>query len=1653
MTILNPTTESGDDLTPAYLISLIDRLLQNPPRVWNEEFQSNLNFAVRARYEKLGRPPPSEVMSTMQLAELTGPSNDLVRLVQRTGERATSSLESCKDMLASAETRHINYTQVASVLLFMAITQNGEAYNPAIFVQALKEHRAGRRLDWQDVVHSFDRESLVISKDQFLAIYHALLPLAQEYENFDIQLLWGGQWIQIDTQLSFVVAFLSCTADELNADQIPRLRKAFVLEDFDDASEATQEYAARAVRHPLVSLDATAALFKMIFQNHDTYKHAIGLGIPEAVINPHTPYFVVASASVPQPWGSVQDQAFDQLFHPFLRRVLAGYNFVFHGLWKRDKQWLVERLIKYYTLEPPVISDIYAHAQEHGWLPVLTSIPAEFGLDLACYAHGHGEFDIEGWLQDALNANGAHFPTALASFLKEKADEDSHTQKNPHAPITTTPLMVDTVYTLLSWLSGVLPEDILISLNRIAIASYPRLINYGEGFDSIIKEDSKNGNAISPEADAAMQDHFKGLYNRETDVKSMIEALQQYKSSEDPREQELFACMIQGLFDEYSCFGEYPPDALATTAVLFGSIINFDLLSTIALQAGLSMVLEALQTATSREDKMFKFGLQALIHFQNKLTEWPSFCEKLLAIPDLHGTEVCRTAEEIVRSRMGVDLNGVAPNGITNGVIEEIASDASAPFTSLNVDPPLRPDIYEEPDEEIQDRVIFAVNNLSERNVDDKFRDIQEAVTEQYHHWFALHLVEDRAKSQPNYHELFLKLLRLFDSNWLWKEVIRETVVTCVRLLNADATLNNSNDRNQLKNLGSWLGRLTLGRDKPIRHANIAFVELLVEAYKSKRLLVVIPFVCRVLKAVANSKTFAPPNPWTEEILKILLEFYHHVEMKIQLKFEVEVLCKDIGADIKKIEPSVIIRESDLDPYNGDFPASIPDGLEGFNDLTLNGFARQNARLGDRFSPAAIISSLPDIGNRLYYPPNQPHQNAITVEQTRTAFQQAADLAIREIIFPVVERSVTIAGISASNLVMKDFATEADEEKFRNAAHSMVKSLAGSLALVTCREPLRMSMTNNIRALGRNIPGELPEGVILMFVNDNIDVVCKVVEEAAERQSVAVIDDAIQEGLQARSAHRSQASDEPFQWPQVHRFANMMPEPYKPSAGSGLTAQQLAIYENFGPTRAGTTHIGGQDARAQLPDFEGGAANLPTPSGDPAIPRQALQPSRGPGDMPEGRMNGFSGHSLEDLLQDLFDAAKAAPEDSENELQADSPVREAFTRLVHTLRYTTPYAGIDRAFSMLTITIFQYLWSNRMERPLEVEVAASLLEQLSLMFPATAPVLWQELNRLDDETLLANPKVTISLLSRRLLDRSKMDRVIANAIAQREPRSIGFFAELLDSIVDNEIPFALRTEFAGSIAALSLVALQEPSNEHARALLARLQGTPSGSALTPPASSKDQFEHIFQEWTALTQTGDNENTSVGFVQQLFKNSILQDPETTTHFFRICVAQSTSIFEFEEERFGSLIAAYLSIDAFARLLAMLVIHQGESGGAVKPTKGAYLDQLLCIMTMLQHQHFKERGEHSQPKIFFRLYSQLLFHFHDNVEKLGDAYDNILIVIAQFFKALQPRLLPMFSFTWLSLVSHRYFVTPILRNGQSQVVSIAQAHVMCVSANQL
>lgn len=73
---------------------------------------------------------------------------------------------------------------------------------------------------------------------------------------------------------------------------------------------------------------------------------------------------------------------------------------------------------------------------------------------------------------------------------------------------------------------------------------------------------------------------------------------------------------------------------------------------------------------------------------------------------------------------------------------------------------------------------------------------------------------------------------------------------------------------------------------------------------------------------------------------------------------------------------------------------------------------------------------------------------------------KAVEESIEEILKPVVDRSVTIALITTKELVLKDFAYDNNPNRISEASEQIIQSLAGSLALVTCREPLRLQMNN-----------------------------------------------------------------------------------------------------------------------------------------------------------------------------------------------------------------------------------------------------------------------------------------------------------------------------------------------------------------------------------------------------------------------------------------------------------------------------------------------------------------------------------------------------------------------------------------------------------------
>ena len=1640
--IADPRLREGvDEPSSGVLASIIDHLAQYPPRDWTADNVNQLRIAIRQRYQSVNLLVPAEVNAAMLLFDLLEQNNSLVKTIQRQGSRATERLERCKHILEGVEIQDIGYQQTANVLLFMAIAGDDPPYNLNNFITALREHRGGQRLDWQDVIGAFDREGVKISRTQFKRLYDALLPLAQEYETFDIQQLWGGDWHHAEAQLAFVSAFLSFSSEELDATSIPRLRPAFSTDDFNDAPSDVQAYAASAIRHPLVSLDATRALFNMVFRSSDTYSHAQQFGVIENVINAKMDLFVASVSAVPKPWGALQDQAIKQLIPPFFTKAVPGYSFVFHILWKRDKLWLAARLKQFYHNNTASVGLIFEHAAEHGWLDHLISLNNELSLDLATLGHGRGMFNLEQWLEELTQSMpGTQLLVALAKFLKSRADDDALSSREP-IETGPAPLSIKTVHTLLTFLGDAgLPEDDLIPLQRACIHAYPRLINYGEGFDAIIDTNSEHGLALAIAADAQMQDYYKKMYGNEVQVREVLTDLEKYKNSQDANEQELFACIIYSLFDEYNCFSEYPMEALAITAVLFGGIINCNLLSRIALKAALAMVLEAVRDY-SAANSMFKFGLQALLHFKDRLSEWRLFSERLLQIAAVRETEVGEVASRVLRETKDL-ANGETQNGdSTDGIDNFLMSDAKVPeFTCLSVDPPLRQD-YEEPDEDAKGNIMFTLNNLSERNLEGKFPTLKSNLNYSNNQWLANYLVDALVKTQPNNQNLYMILIDHFEDKELWFEVLRETFLCCFKLLNAESTMSSSSERTSLKNLADWLGSITLARDRPIKYRNVSFRDLIIEAHDTERLPLAIPFTCRVLTGASKSLVFRPRCAWTMEIVEILVELHRHIEIKVQHKFEIEKLLNDLVLAEKDVEASDAIRSR---PPPEDLALGVgSETAEGFGELAMARLGRSAGR-AERFSPS-LIPELSDVSNMLKHNYSLPANHGSLRGRLQQVLGQAVVKAIQDIIEPVVERSITIAAISASQLISKDFALEPDGQRYEDSAHTAVRCLAGNLALVTCKEPLRMSIGSNVRAFTNEHFGEhvLTEGNVVMFVNDNLDPICGLIQKAAEAASVNEVDYYINSAVQARKNGN-------YVEPTISNWAYHVPDPFKPSTG-GLNREQLSIYEDFG--RAMRTNVvqtanASQEGPRQLPDVlqeqYGTMPNVSANAENAAFLRHGTQQSTGStlpshNRGPQHLVNGFSdGLSLQERMETLHDALlrvvlASAEENPNGDLFNMPQVFQAWQTLKAFIQRQAGngFAQEKIAFQAAEHIVMDFYGHDI--APAAVDALAKIVSQLCDLSELCNKEVSTWIHASDDR--LSNAIITMAYLKASLVECRYVDNMVAPALYSKNAQALQFFADIVDGLLLCDPPLALRADFAQSIAAFSEWTREQPDAEPLKHLSKRLHAVsslPEASADQQAADREQQIIYTFEEWTKL-QSRENSELFPAFLNQLYKNRALATRDDYILFVRICLESAMAAFE-EENRTRSPEGGFLKIDALAKLMVLLVAYQGKINGATKIDKAECFGNMLITVALLIIKHHGN-GVINAQRVFFRMFASIIYELQATPILNEDAQRDLTLTVGKALMFCRPQVVPSFAFAYLELLSHRLFMPTLLQTYSS------------------
>jgi CCR4-NOT transcription complex subunit 1 len=218
------------------------------------------------------------------------------------------------------------------------------------------------------------------------------------------------------------------------------------------------------------------------------------------------------------------------------------------------------------------------------------------------------------------------------------------------------------------------------------------------------------------------------------------------------------------------------------------------------------------------------------------------------------------------------------------------------------------------PPEQIQDRIGFIFNNLSLSNMQIKGDELKDVLKDEFWDWLAHYLVVKRVSIEPNFHALYSQFIDTMKKESLNDSILAETYRNIKVLLRSDKNDQKFSDRALLKNLGSWLGLVTLAKGKPILHRDIDIKSLIIEAFQKGQaeLLFVVPFVAKVLEAASKSKVFAPPNPWLLSMLSVLVELHNEPDLKLNHKFEIEVLCKNLNLNINDIPIRGALRNYDI---------------------------------------------------------------------------------------------------------------------------------------------------------------------------------------------------------------------------------------------------------------------------------------------------------------------------------------------------------------------------------------------------------------------------------------------------------------------------------------------------------------------------------------------------------------------------------------------------------------------------------------------------------------------------------------------------------------------------------------------------------------------
>ncbi|XP_020559837.1 CCR4-NOT transcription complex subunit 1 isoform X4 [Oryzias latipes] len=1224
---------------------------------------------------------------------------------------------------------------------------------------------------------------------------------------------------------------------------------------------------------------------------------------------------------------------------------------------------------------------------------------------------------------------------------------------------------------------------------------------------------------FSKEIDDEANSYFQRIYNHPPhptmSVDEVLEMLQRFKDSTIKREREVFNCMLRNLFEEYRFFPQYPDKELHITACLFGGIIEKGLVTYMALGLALRYVLEALRKPYG--SKMYYFGIAALDRFKNRLKDYPQYCQHLASIAHFlqfphHLQEYIEYGQQSrdppvkmqgsittpgsmalaqvqAQSQQSAGLKApqpgqastlvttttttttvAKPTTITRPTTSSFKKDMPPSINTTNIDTLLvatdQTERIVEPPENVQEKIAFIFNNLSQSNMTQKVEELKETVKEEFMPWVSQYLVMKRVSIEPNFHSLYSNFLDTLKNPEFVKMVLNETYRNIKVLLTSDKAAANFSDRSLLKNLGHWLGMITLAKNKPILYTDLELKSLLLEAYVKgqQELLYVVPFVAKVLESSLRSMVFRPQNPWTMAIMNVLAELHQEHDLKLNLKFEIEVLCKNLSLDINDLKPGNLLKDKEklkmleeqlsapkkeskppeeMLPVSTTAPPSTPAATT--TTCTTTGPPTPQFSYHD-IHVYSLSGLAPHINVNVNIPLLQAHP------QLKQCVRQSVERAVQELVHPVVDRSIKIAMTTCEQIIRKDFALDSEESRMRVAAHHMMRNLTAGMAMITCREPLLVSIATNLKnsfaaALRAPTPQqrEMMEEAAARVAQDNCELACCFIQKTAVEKAGPEMDKRLATEFELRKHARQEGRR--YCDPVVLTYqAERMPEQIRLKVG-GVDPKQLAVYEEF-------------------------ARNIPgfLPSNDLSQPTGFLaQPMK------------QQAWATDDVAQ-IYDKLIA---DMEQHLHAIPPTLtiNPLTQALRSLLESVALARNSRdgiaALGLLQKAVEGLLdATSGADADLLLRYRECHLLVLKALQDGRAygP---QWCNKQITRCLIEcrdeykyNVEAVELLIRNHLVNMQQYDVHLAQSMENGlHYMAVAFAMQLVKLLLVDERSVSHVTEadlfqtietlmrtcaHSRANAPEGLPQLMDVVRSNYEAMMERAHGGPNfmmhsgisqASEYDDPPGLREKAEYLLREWVNLYHSAaagrDSTKAFSAFVGQMHQQGILKTDDLITRFFRLCTEMCVEISyraQAEQQHNPAASAAiirakcYHNLDAFVRLIALLVKHSGEATNTV--TKINLLNKVLGIVVGVLIQDHDVRQTEFQQLPYHRIFIMLLLELNAPEHVLETINFQTLTAFCNTFHILRPTKAPGFVYAWLELISHRIFIARMLAHTPQQ-----------------